>query len=460
MMNKQVDAIIIGAGLTGLTLAFYLKRAGKKVVVVEKSNRTGGVMSTTSEDGFTYETGPNSGSMGSVEMAELFEDLGDKCELETANEASKQRWIWKNGQWHSLPSSLWTGITTPLFSFYDKFRILGEPFRKKGNNPYETIAQMVQRRMGKSFLEYAVNPFISGIYAGDPYSLVTKYALPKLYNLEQGYGSFIGGSMKKGKAKDERSKKATREVFTAKGGKQKIVDALTEAIGLENIFLNVKNLQITKEKSTGSNYAIVLNKQQYFAPTVVSTIGAKALPELFPFVKAKLTNEIAKLKYAKVVQAVVGFKKWEGIPLIAFGGLIPEVEKRDALGILFPSSIFSGRAPEGGAQMTFFLGGVKRPDIINMSDEEITALVKKELLETLKCSKTPDLLRITRYQQAIAQYDSSSKERFEAIADIEKTHPGLYLAGNIRDGIGMSDRVKQARNIADEILGISENGQL
>jgi len=450
-MRKQVDVIIIGAGLTGLTLAFYLKRAGKKIIVLEKAMRTGGVMSTTSEDGFTYETGPNSGSMGSVEMAELFEDLGDKCQLETANEAAKNRWIWKDGRWHALPSGLLGGITTPLFSFYDKFRILGEPFRKKGTKPHETVAEMVKRRMGRSYLDYAVNPFVSGIYAGDPYNLVTKYALPKLYNLEQDYGSFIGGSIKKGKAKDERSKKATREVFTAKGGKQKIVDALTQEVGLDNIILGVKDLEIRNDDTTSIAYSTQIGEQHFSAPIVVSTTGAKAIPTLFPFAKAKLTNEIAKLKYAKVVQAVVGYKKWEGIPLNAFGGLIPEVEKREALGILFPSSIFSGRAPKGGAQMTFFLGGMKRPDIIEKSDEEITALVKRELLETLKCDKEPDLLKITRYQQAIAQYDASSKERLEAIAEVEKMHPGLYLAGNIRDGIGMSDRVKQARLLADSI---------
>ena len=452
-MKKEIDAIIIGAGLTGLTLAFYLKRAGKKVLVLEKASRTGGVMHTTQKDGFTFETGPNSGSMGSVEMAELFEDLGDACTLETANATSKQRWIWKNGQWHSLPSSLWLGLTTPLFSFYDKFRILGEPFRKKGTNPHETIADMVTRRMGRIYLDYAVNPFISGIYAGDPYTLVTKYALPKLYQLEQGYGSFIGGSIKKGKAKDKRSQKATKEVFTAKGGKQKIIDALTAAIGSENIILNTKDIEIKLQNSPSGGYNIQIEDQHFTSPIVASTTGAKALPMLFPFAKKELINEIAKLKYAKVVQAVVGYKKWQGIPLKAFGGLIPAAEKRNALGILFPSSLFSGRAPKGGALMTFFMGGVKRPDIIEMTDHEITALVKKELSETLQCKETPDLIRITRYQEAIAQYDASSKERLAAIKEIEKIHPGLYLAGNIRDGIGMSDRVKQAKLLSDIILG-------
>lgn len=453
-MNKNVDAIIIGAGLTGLTTAFYLQKAGKSVLIFEKAKRTGGVIQTTYTDDFVYETGPNSGSMGSPEMAELFEDLGDAVELEVASEASKDRWIWKNGKWHSLPSSLWLGLTTPLFSMYDKFRILGEPFRKKGDNPHETVSELVKRRLGKSFLNYAVNPFISGIYAGDPSQLVTKYALSKLYKLEQTYGSFIGGSIKKAKTRTERDKKATREVFTAKGGKQKLIDALCSAIGEENIILDAENLKVEKQEV----YTVASKAATASAPVVISTAGAYALPELFPFITKEDMSAISNLKYAKVVQVVCGYKKWDGLPLKAFGGLIPEVEKRDCLGILFPSSIFSGRAPEGGALFTLFMGGVKRPDIVEMSDDEIKTLALKEIRETLKCDIKPDLMDIKRYQRAIPQYDATSKERLEAIAKIEKANTGLFLAGNIRDGIGMSDRVTQARKIASP--NPSEGGEL
>ncbi len=447
-MSKQVDVIIIGAGLTGLTLAFYLQKAGKKVLIYEKENRTGGVMKTTHKNGFRYETGPNSGSMSSPEMAELFEDLNGKVELEVANEQSKNRWIWKKGQWHSLPSDLWSGLTTPLFSFNDKLRILGEPFRKKGTNPLETVSELVQRRMGNSFLDYAVNPFISGIYAGDPSQLVTKYALGKLYRLEQEYGSFIGGTIKKAKTRTERDKKATKEVFTARGGKQKIIDALTNAIGKENIILNATNIKVLKN----DKFKVKFEDQNATASVIISTIGSYALANTFPFIEKQEIAPITKLKYAKVAQVVVGYHKWTGLPLNAFGGLIPEVEKRDCLGILFPSSLFSHRAPQGGALMTLFMAGVKRPDIIAMSDDEIRELALKEIKETLQCTSRPDLLEIKRYPYAIAQYEASSPNRIKAITEIENHYPGLYLAGSICDGIGMSDRVTQARKIAEIVI--------
>ena len=178
------DTIIIGAGLTGLTIAYYLTRKGCDVEVIEQQSRTGGQICTYHESGFTFESGPNTGIIAHPEVAELLEALSPICRLETAREASKQRLIWKGNRFHPLPSGLFNAITTPLFSTKDKLNILCEPFRSRGNNPDETIGELVQRRLGTSYLHYAVDPFISGVYAGDPMRLVTRHALPKLYQLE------------------------------------------------------------------------------------------------------------------------------------------------------------------------------------------------------------------------------------------------------------------------------------
>ncbi|MDZ7740989.1 MAG: protoporphyrinogen oxidase [Bacteroidota bacterium] len=148
---KENKVIIIGAGLTGLVTAFYLKKAGKDVTILEKSERVGGVIRTFREKGFVYEAGPNTAVISQPEVKELFEDLGDACRMEIANEGAKRRLIWKNGAWHALPSGFLEGVKTPLFSFSDKLRLLGEPFRRKGDNPEETLAELVKRRMGKAF---------------------------------------------------------------------------------------------------------------------------------------------------------------------------------------------------------------------------------------------------------------------------------------------------------------------
>ena len=447
--NNDIKIAIVGAGLTGLTTAYYLKRAGFDVQVFEKENHVGGVIQTHAENGFTFESGPNTGVLGQPEAMELIENLKGDCELEIADEAAKARWIWKAGKWEPIPSGLIGGIKTPLFTFADKLRLLGEPFRKKGTNPNETLKELVVRRMGKSFLDYAVDPFILGIYSGDPAKIIPKYALPKLYRLEQDYGSFIGGTIKKArKPKTDWEKKATREIFSVKGGLGNLIKALVKNIGEENISLNCDAIYFEK---TETGYKA--NNCNDIFTHVISTVGAYELTHLFPFVNVEDVVQINELEYAKVVQVALGFKKWKGPALNAFGGLVPFKENRDLLGVLFLSSFLRNKAPKNGALLSVFLGGVRKPHMVNLSDDEIKKTVEKEVKEMMGLEKfDPDLLKIFRYQHAIPQYGAESERKLKAIETIEKLHSGLILAGNIRDGIGMADRIKQGRVVATQII--------
>ena len=452
--SQKIEVVIVGAGLTGLTIALYLKKAGINFLVIDKSGKAGGVIQTISERGFVYETGPNTGVVSNPEMTELFEELAGKCTLEVADPNAKRRLIWKNSQWNALPSGLWSAITTPLFTWYDKFRILGEPFRAKGTDPNEKLAELVKRRMGKSFLDYAVDPFISGIYAGDPNKLVTRYALPKLYQLEQDYGSFIKGAMKKAKLpKDERDKKATKEVFSAKGGLSRMIEAMTEAVGTENIMLSVENTMV-KPAPNGFQLQITTPEQMISLETkhLITTCGGYALAGLLPFLNEEEIAPFNELKYAAVTQVLLGFNKWKGMSLKAFGGLVPGKENKNILGVLFTSSFFEGRAPKGGALLSVFMGGTKRPDIAEMDNYELESLLNKDLPRMMSNrSLSADMTRILRYPKAIPQYTESTGKRYEMIEQLQKKYPGLILAGNIRDGIGMADRVKQGRTIAEEL---------
>lgn len=448
------DVIIIGAGLTGLTTAYYLKKKGFNITILEKNNRAGGVIQTLKEGDFIYETGPNTGVVGNPEVAELFEELSDSCKLIIANPEAKRRLIWKNNAWHALPSGLLSAIKTPLFSLKDKFRILGEPFRKKGTNPYECIADLVVRRLGRSYLDYAVDPFISGVYAGDPNQLITQFALPKLYQLEQNYGSFIKGAIKKKKEpSDERSKKATREVFSAEGGLSNLIHALEAAIGKENIILGAENITISQDAGNytthySDDHSTVKNIQSKY---VITTVGAYALPKLLPFIGEKQLSPITNLPYAKVTQVIAGYKNWNGKSVKAFGGLVPYKEKRNVLGILFTSSCFVNRAPKEGAVLSVFLGGMRRPDMALQSEDQIKSIVLNEVNNMLQQKGKPEILRVFKYEHAIPQYEISSEERFKCIKELQNTYKGLILAGNIRDGIGMADRIKQGRTIAEQI---------
>jgi len=451
-MGTSKKTAVIGAGITGLTTAYYLKKAGIPFVVFEKENRAGGVIQTVSEGGFVYEKGPNSGVLGSPEIVELIEEMSRHCTLETADPSAKKRLVWKGKKWNLLPSGLWGGIGTPLFSWYDKFRILGEPFRTKGTDPNERLDRFVLRRLGKSYLDYAVDPFVLGIYAGDPSWLVPRFALPKLYNLEQNYGSFIRGSVKKMKEpKSDRERKATRDIFSIKGGLSNLINALQTEVGAENIRLGCDNLSVSKNPDGTFS---VKNGDAGLGDfsKVISTVGGYALPAVFPFLNKEKIQKITAMKYAKVVQFSLGFRKWEGIPVNAFGGLVPWKEQRGLLGVLYMSSIFSGRAPKGGAMFSIFMGGLRKPEIYDTPEAELKKMLATEFTSMMGLSNfNPDLIRMHRYAHAIPQYGPESEEKLEAVSELENEHPGLILGGNIRDGIGMADRVKQAFGIVEKL---------
>lgn len=453
------DIIVIGAGVTGMTCAFELKLKGRDVMILEAQDRVGGQIKTVKDGNFVFETGPNTGVVKHPEVAELFEQLEGKCELETALESSKKRLIWKGDKFHALPSGLGSAISTPLFTLKDKFRILGEPWRKKGNDPNESVGSLAERRLGKSFVDYAVDPFLSGVYAGDPYKLPVRLALPKLYALEQDYGSFIKGSIAKSKLpKTDRDKKATKKVFSSKGGFSELIKALESQIAAgENIIASAANIKINPDGQNG--WRVTYNKNgetfEVQANHVVTTCGAYSLPGLLPFVDQDTMADLSNLFYAPVIQVGVGIENCHGNDWLAFGGLVPSREKKDVLGILFPSACFQNRCPENGASMSFFLGGVRHQDFLQKSDKDFKNLINQSLVEMLKfpAGTTADSICISRHERAIPQYMPSTDARLAAIAKLRDLYPTLTIAGNLRDGIGIGDRIKQAFDVANEICG-------
>ena len=451
-MDNTHDIVIIGAGLTGLTTAFALRNKNRNVTILESDNKIGGQIQSHHVNGFVFESGPNTGVVKYPEVMDLFHSLNDGCKLEIAQASAKRRLIWKGNKFHELPSGLLSAITTPLFSTYDKLRILTEPFRAKGNNPDESVAELTKRRLGTSYLDYAVDPFLAGVYAANPTMLPTKYALPKLYDLEQDYGSFILGAIKKARQpKTDRDKTATKEVFSTHGGLSSLTNAMADKIGSDNIILNTKSISITPSADGFDiNYTVNGEQHNIKCNKVVTTCGAYALSALLPFVDSDIMQSITSLKYAPVIQVGVGIADTKGVNHSAFGGLVPSKEKRDVLGILFPSDCFAERAPQKGAAYAFFIGGMRHPEMINLSDEEIKRHVIDDLHSMMKYPTTiqPEAINIYRHDKAIPQYESSTGNRLKSIDLLQQTYPGLVIAGNLKDGIGMGDRIKQAYDIA------------
>lgn len=457
------DVLIIGGGITGLSIGAKLFPSDLSFAIVDKAPRMGGQIKTLSQKGYTFETGPNTGSISWPDVKELFEFLDNDDLLEIADSSAKARWIWKGNKFHNVPSGPLDGAATPLFSIKDKIGILREPFKKKGNNPDETVGELAERRLGKSMVDYAVAPFISGVYAGDPYKLVTRYAFPKLYHLEQNYGSFIRGSIGKMKEKkSERDKKASKEVFSSKGGFGVLVKALCSKIAQKgDLFCGIETEKI--ERNEKENYWLLSgkdrngNKQTIYSRRVVSTIPSYAIPEILPQLSDEEKSAMTNLEYAPMIELSVGYDHLPSeVKHNAFGGLVPPKENRKVLGILFPSATFKNRVPyKDSALFTIFMGGMSAgPRLLKCSDEEIIeqGVSELETMLHIPAGLKPSLIYISKHPKAIPQYTHHMNILYPILEQLENKMPGFIFAGGLRGGIGLANRIKQGSDIGQQLI--------
>ncbi len=456
MKQERCDVVVIGGGLTGLTLAAYLKKFGKSVKLLECKDRLGGQIRTYNSDGFTYEAGPNSGIISREEVYDLMNLFPDKDDLfQIANQDAKKRFILKGGRFHEMPSGAKSAFTTSLFSWSDKFRILGEPFRAKGKDPNESLKDLVIRRLGKSYYYYAVDPFIGGIYAGDASKLVSRFALPKLYDLEAKHGSFIRGAIAKMKEKPRAGyPKPSKEIFSVKGGLSRLIESLSALLGEEDMMLGADIQSVSKQKANSWLTRVKLQEEELELQSayVISTVPAYELKNLFPFLDKAFYDAVEQLVYAPVIQIALAYKDAPNINFHGFGGLVPSCEERDVLGVLNVSATFSGRTPKGGMLLSAFMGGLRKAELLSYSDEELYNILFERLESFLDLKQRPDIKAIFRYEKAIPQYGIYMEDIFREVNRAEEVYEGLILAGNLRDGIGIPDRIKQAITIAKSLL--------
>jgi len=230
--NKRV--VVLGAGISGLTTAYLLHKDGYDVTVLEKKNKVGGSIETVTENGLLFDRGPNSALETTPLIAQLVEELDLAEQFVYANKKGNKRYILRNNQLHVLAISPPAFIRSKLFSGKAKLRLLKEPFVGKSQDGYyQSIAEFVTRRLGQEFLDYAINPFVAGVYAGNPEDLSVKSAFPKLYALEEEYGGLIVGtirSIRKRKKRKEQSKQSAK-MISFKDGMKVLPEAITNHLG-------------------------------------------------------------------------------------------------------------------------------------------------------------------------------------------------------------------------------------
>jgi oxygen-dependent protoporphyrinogen oxidase len=436
-VNADVlDVLVIGGGISGLTTAFHLVRGGRKVVVLEASPRVGGSLETKTDGPWRFELGPNTVLENHESVTRLIREAGLEGEKVTALPSAKRRFLWKGGQLHALPSGPLGFLKTPLFPASAKLRLLREPWIPKGD-PEETIAEFVRRRLGQAFLDYAVGPFVSGVYAGDPERLSVRYAVPKIASLEREHGSLIRGALARRKGPAPGG-----AMISFREGLDQLPRTLAREIG--DVRTGIACRQIVR---TAEGFRAETDAGPVEARQVVLAVPADAAARLLD------SPGLAEIPYAAVSLVSTGWRREDiSHPLGGFGFLAPRKEGLHVLGVLFPSEIFPGRAPEGHTVLTAFVGGRTQPEVAAWDDERLMSTVLDELRRTVGVRGEPRISTIRRWPRAIPQYEVGHGRFLDLAREIEAALHGLRIGGNFLHGVSVPDCIRNATELAGTML--------
>jgi oxygen-dependent protoporphyrinogen oxidase len=446
---------VLGAGITGLTAAWRLRQAGIPAVVLEASGRCGGAIETVREGDWLLESGPNSLLEGPAEASDLIEALGMGPRRLYAGESAKHRYVLKRGRMEPMPASPFQFLGTRLFSWRAKLSLAGEVFRPRGRpGGDETLADFTVRRLGREFLDYAVDPFVGGVYAGDPAQLSVRHAFPKLFAIERDHGSLIRGAIKLRNA----SGGPRGRILSFPEGLEELPRALAAQLG-DSIRLGARVLALHRgERGWRVAFEHSGETRLEAFSAVICALPADQLARLRleGFATPGAFSPLSGIEHPPVASVFTGFRRGDvAHALDGFGVLVPRAEGRRILGTLFSSSLFPGRAPAGHVALTTFVGGTRQSALALLDDGALVELVQAELAALLGTRAAPVFVRVRRHARAIPQY-AVGFDRFQAIfAGAEAAAPGLYIGGNCRDGISVSACVASGSRLAKAAAGRS-----
>jgi oxygen-dependent protoporphyrinogen oxidase len=475
MTHREV--IVLGAGISGLVCAFRLKSLGVDVLLLEKSDRVGGVIHSERVDGFLIERGPNS-SQGSEELMALVDELGIMDEI-AEGDPRAPAFVYFNGRLHPVPGGPAAFLTSKLLSVRGKLRLLAEPLiAARRSDEEESVLAFARRRIGREAAERMVAPFVSGVYAGDADALSVQAAFPRLSNLEANYGGLIRGAIAKAREARRAKKSASavmdkaaptrRRLVSFRSGMSFLTDTLAARIG-EDLITGCGNCKIRLGDGRAGKHPEEQNRardrhgfslsferagavEELTCDRLIVAAPAAAAASLVEPLSAELSGLVREISYAPLAILYLAYDKSAvSTSLHGFGFLAVPGEGLNILGCVWNSSLFEGRAPAGKVLLTVFIGGARNPGAARLGDAELVSIAHQELQKVLGITGEPQPVSITRYERAIPQYNLGHAARVRRIETLLKEIPGLLLTGNYLHGVSTGDCIKEADRLAREV---------
>ncbi len=466
---------IIGGGISGLSAAYYLEQERAKGAPVEyslfeSSDRLGGVMFSDKVGDCVVEGGPDSFLTEKPWANQLCAELGIANDLIGSNDSQRVTYILVKGRLVPMPDGLMFMVPTkliptalsPLFSWSTKFKMLGEllhppqPVHKD-----ETVATMVERHFGSEVVDRLADPLLSGVYGGDAASLSVRAVLPKFVEMEESYGSLCRAMLagrKKLAAMQKAKGYAPKPLFSSlRGGMQQMIDAIVARLTPQ--WLRTSTVVSKLSQKEGGWELITPRGPEQFDAVIFAT-PARIASTMLAGTNAQLSEDLGKVEYSSSITVTLGYQR-DDLKCCppGFGFLIPRSEGTRMLATTFVHTKFPFRAPDNKALVRCFLGGANDQAVLKLSDEEVTALVRKELQQITGLKAEPWFVKVYRWDRSMAQYTPGHLERIERIGETLKGIQNLSIAGNFYKGIGVPDCIRTGKEAAQHMAALARDRQ-
>ncbi|HEX6304014.1 MAG TPA: protoporphyrinogen oxidase [Anaerolineales bacterium] len=470
-MMKRV--VIAGGGIAGLAAAYYLqKKAAEESIelhisVLEADDRWGGKITTDRVDGFVVEGGPDTFLRTKPWAVDLCRELGLKERLHGTNPDKKNTYVLRGGELHPLPEGLTMMIPTQiasmvrtnLLSWPEKMRMgLDFLIPPKPLDGDESLGEFVSRRLGRAAYENLIEPLMSGIYAGDGDQLSLQATFPYLRDLEIKHGGLVKGALavRRQRANGKPAPASNPSIFlTPTTGLAEIVEALVERLQNAGADLRLET-SVTHVARANENYDYVIelsDGEALQAHGVILATPAYVSGDLLAALDESLASQLQDVEYVSTATVSLGYRQADlAKPLDGYGYVIPRQEGRKALACTWTSTKFPHRAPEEHVLLRVFVGRAGQEALLPWDEEGLLEVAKEELSLTMGITADPVLERVYIWERAMPQYNLGHPERLDRIEARLKDWPGLALAGNGYEGIGIPDCIHSGEQAAEAIL--------
>jgi protoporphyrinogen/coproporphyrinogen III oxidase len=453
-MNTK-DTLIIGAGLSGLTIAQILRvrSYGHRFLLLEKGERTGGAIRTHTVDGFIAEAGPHGFLDNCRESRDILADIGLDTECIHAPLGRFVRYVYVAGALRQIPQTPMAILKSPLIRWKAKFRVLADIWKKPLQGE-PTVASWASHRFGPALLPF-VDAALTGTYAGDMDRLAIDGVMPGVRALEKKYGSVIRGLFLAKWQKNRPGRLSMPAMTSFPGGMQRLPDRMCEFLRPETDLL--LNCPVKKIQKTADGWQVEAGKESFQAANLVLALPVNASLALLKDIDNRMP--LPQIPEAWIATVVLAFGKEAKLPP-GFGYLIPENEGRFTLGALFSSNMFPGRAPTDCSLIEVLVGGRRHPERAELDDQTLIRQARQDVQDILNISSEPIHARVLRNSCGIPQPEQGYPELLAWRDRLVSEHQGLYVCGFGWEGIGMNDMIKTAGRVAEGIMaGKSTSGQ-